>query len=78
MPARGELIERHYGVRYHVDHIPYVMRTLGFSVLKPALEDQRQVRIDYGAGGVNEGRVCDHALFAILEILDEDSWTAFQ
>ena len=35
-------------------------------------------RIDYGAGGLDEGRVCDHALFAILEILDEDSWAAFE
>ena len=47
-------------------------------LLKPALEDQRPARIDYGAGGVNEGRVCDRALFAILKILDGDSWAAFK
>jgi hypothetical protein len=47
-------------------------------LLKPALKDQRQARIDYGAGGWNEGRVCDRALIAILQILDGDSWTAFK
>ena len=34
-PRIAQLIERQYGVRYHVDHIPYVMRSLGFSVQKP-------------------------------------------
>jgi transposase len=34
-PRIAQLIERTYGVRYHVDHIPYVMRSLGFSVQKP-------------------------------------------
>jgi transposase len=34
-PRVARLIERLYGVRYHVDHIPYVMRSLGFSVQKP-------------------------------------------
>lgn len=47
-------------------------------LLKPALKDQRQARIDYGAGGWNEGRVCDRAVVAILQILDGDSWTAFE
>ena len=47
-------------------------------LLKPALKDQRQARINYGAGGWNEGRVCDRALIAILQILDGDSWTAFK
>lgn len=47
-------------------------------LLKPALKDQRQARIDYGAGGRNEGRVCDRALIAILQILDGNSWTAFK
>ncbi len=47
-------------------------------LLKPALKDQRQARINNGAGGWNEGRVCDRALTAILQILDGDSWTAFK
>lgn len=47
-------------------------------LLKPALEDKRQARINYGAGGWNEGRVCDRALVAILQILDGDSWVAFE
>src|SRR5215469_13086382 len=34
-PRVAQLIERVYGVHYHVDHIPYVMRSLGFSVQKP-------------------------------------------
>ena len=34
-PRVVQLIERVYGVHYHVDHIPYVMRSLGFSVQKP-------------------------------------------
>ncbi len=47
-------------------------------LLKPALKDQRPARIDRGAGGLNEGRVCDRALTAILQILDGDSWKAFE
>ena len=47
-------------------------------LLKPALEDRRQAPINLGAGGVNEGRVCDRALFAILNILDGDSFAAFK
>lgn len=47
-------------------------------LLKPALKDQRPARIDRGAGGLNEGRVCDRALMAILQILDGDSWKAFE
>jgi len=47
-------------------------------LLKPALKDQRQARINYGAGGWNEGRVCDRALIAMLQILDGDSGTAFK
>jgi len=47
-------------------------------LLKPALKDQRQAWINYGAGGWNEGRVCDRALIAILQILDGDSGTAFK
>jgi hypothetical protein len=47
-------------------------------LLKPALEDKRQARINLGAGGWNEGRVCDRALIAILQILDGDSWVAFE
>tara|TARA_R110002095_G_scaffold216429_1_gene213677 strand:- start:44379 stop:45713 length:1335 start_codon:yes stop_codon:yes gene_type:complete len=46
-------------------------------LLKPALEDKRQARINYGSGGWHEGRVCDRALSAILQILDGDSWAAF-
>ena len=34
-PRVAQLIERVYQVHYHVDHIPYVMRSLGFSVQKP-------------------------------------------
>ena len=34
-PRIARLIEQHYGVQYHVDHIPYVMKSLGFSVQKP-------------------------------------------
>jgi transposase len=33
----AELIEREYGVTYHVDHIPYLMKSLGFSAQKPEL-----------------------------------------
>ncbi len=34
-PRIAEVTERHYGVRYHVDHIPKVMASLGWSCQKP-------------------------------------------
>jgi transposase len=34
-PRIAELIERHYGVRYHVDHIPRLMASLNWSCQKP-------------------------------------------
>jgi len=34
-PRIVEVIERHYGVRYHVDHIPRLMASLGWSCQKP-------------------------------------------
>ncbi len=34
-PRIVELIERRYGVRYHVDHIPRLMSSLGWSCQKP-------------------------------------------
>ena len=34
-PRIGEVIERHYGVSYHVDHIPKLMASLGWSCRKP-------------------------------------------
>lgn len=34
-PRIAELIERHYGVEYHVDHIPRLLGTLGWSCQKP-------------------------------------------
>ena len=34
-PRIAEVIERHYGVRYHVDHIPRLMASLGWSCQKP-------------------------------------------
>ena len=48
------------------------------SLLTPALEDKRLASIDLGAGGINKSRVCDRALFAILQWLDGDSWAAFK
>lgn len=39
-PRIAQLIERHYGVSYHVDHLPRLMKSLGFSVQKP----ERQAR----------------------------------
>lgn len=39
-PRIALLIERQYQVRYHVDHIPRLMRSLGFSVQRP----ERQAR----------------------------------
>ncbi|MCH8344942.1 MAG: winged helix-turn-helix domain-containing protein [Planctomycetes bacterium] len=35
MSAIAEVIERHYGVRYHVDHIPRLLGGLGWSCQKP-------------------------------------------
>ena len=46
-------------------------------LLRPALRDKRKAWINYGAGGWNKRRVCDRALIAILQILDGDSWVAF-
>lgn len=34
-PRIAEVTLRHYGVRYHVDHIPKVMASLGWSCQKP-------------------------------------------
>ncbi len=34
-PRIVEVIERHYGVRYHADHIPRLMASLGWSCQKP-------------------------------------------
>ena len=34
-PRIAQVIEEHYGVRYHVDHIPRLMARLGFSCQKP-------------------------------------------
>ena len=34
-PRIAEVIERRYGVRYHVDHIPKLMASLGWSCQKP-------------------------------------------
>ena len=34
-PRIAEVIERHYGVHYHVDHIPKLMASLGWSCQKP-------------------------------------------
>lgn len=34
-PRIAEVIERHYGVRYHVDHIPRLLGGLGWSCQKP-------------------------------------------
>ena len=45
-PRIVQLIEHHYGVQYHVDHIPRLMAALGFSCQKPAkraLERDEQV-----------------------------------
>jgi transposase len=39
-PRVAQLIQRQYGVTYHVDHIPRLMKSLGFSVQKP----ERQAR----------------------------------
>jgi len=34
-PRIAQVVEAHYGVRYHVDHIPRLMASLGFSCQKP-------------------------------------------
>lgn len=34
-PRVKQLIEREYGVAYHVDHVPRLLRALGFSPQKP-------------------------------------------
>ena len=34
-PRVQQLIERAYGVSYHVDHIPWLLKSLGFSPQKP-------------------------------------------
>lgn len=35
-PRVAELIDRCYGVSYHVDHLPRLLRSLGFSPQRPA------------------------------------------
>ena len=42
----AEVIERHYGVHYHVDHIPRLMASLGWSCQKP---ERRAVERDEAA-----------------------------
>jgi transposase len=34
-PMVGDLIHRHFGVRYHNHHVPWVLHRLGFSVQRP-------------------------------------------
>src|SRR5215468_10432049 len=34
-PRIAQVIQRRYGVSYHVDHLPRLMKSLGFSVQKP-------------------------------------------
>lgn len=34
-PRIAQVVKTHYGVRYHVDHIPRLMASLGFSCQKP-------------------------------------------
>jgi hypothetical protein len=48
------------------------------NLLKPTLDDQRDADINLGSGGIQEARVCDRGLLAILTILDGDSWAAFK
>jgi transposase len=45
-PRVAQLIERCYGVRYHVDHIPRLLGSLGFSCQKP---ERRAVERDEAA-----------------------------
>ncbi|MDB2687312.1 hypothetical protein N9Y42_08880 [Mariniblastus sp.] len=47
-------------------------------LFKPALSDRRDADICLGAGGIRKNRVCDHAMLAILTILDGDSFVAFK
>lgn len=47
-------------------------------LLQPALDDHRNANVDLGSGGINEARVCDRALDAILTILDGDPWITFK
>lgn len=37
-PRVKEVILRHYGVEYHVDALPYVLKSLGFTCQKPQLK----------------------------------------
>jgi transposase len=39
-PRIAQVIQRRYGVSYHVDHLPKLMKALGFSVQRP----ERQAR----------------------------------
>lgn len=39
-PRIAQVIQRRYGVKYHVDHLPKLMKSLGFSAQKP----ERQAR----------------------------------
>jgi transposase len=39
-PRIAQVIQRRYGVSYHVDHLPKLMKSLGFSVQRP----ERQAR----------------------------------
>jgi transposase len=34
-PMVGDLIHKRYGVRYHVQHVPWLLHQLGFSVQRP-------------------------------------------
>lgn len=37
-PRVKEVIRRRYGVEYHVDALPYVLKSLGFTCQKPQLK----------------------------------------
>jgi transposase len=41
-PRIKQLIRREYGVTYHVDYIPCVMKSLGFTVQKPERQAQER------------------------------------
>lgn len=45
-PRIVEVIERHYGVHYHVDHIPRLMASLGWTCQKP---ERRAIERDESA-----------------------------
>jgi transposase len=47
-PRMAEVIVRHYGVHYHVDHIPRLLASLGWSCQKP---ERRAVERDEPAIG---------------------------